>query len=369
MEIGPILGILSIPRAGTSPFGEGQNESFSEILAVAERMNCIAFVFSPFEISWEKNAVWGYRYNWKIQPHEWERHLFPLPRVIYNRIPNRTMENRDDIKNMLAMLRQKYGPRFFNPSFLDKWETHKILCNSKQTKKFLPETRKLHHPAIIDEMLIHYGSVYLKPTANSLGNDILKVSKRISGQYFFIHQSLNQQRRERLVSHYNEIISELPSSEETTEYLVQQAITLAEFEDRPFDLRLLVQKNHRGEWQKTGIAARVAGIGSITTHVFYGGTRFPAEKVLQKAARKYKFSFEKVKTQLKNIALLIPKAIEKAYGRSFGELEMDIGIDIKGNVWFLEANAKPFRFDEKLIRAKSLVRLIHYVRYLDALHW
>lgn len=364
MEIGPILGILSIPRANSNPFVGGQNESFTEILSIAQRMNCIAYVFSPLDIDWAKTAVWGYRYNQKLPSGEWERHPFPMPSVIYNRIPNRTMEKREDIRKVLNLLRYKYGPRFFNPFFLDKWETHKILCNNKQTASFLPETRKLEDPNIIAKMLNRYESVYLKPTANSLGNEIIKMYKTDDG-YHFIHQSLNHPLREGPVTSCSELVAGLPLAEDNAQYLVQQGITLAEFQARPFDLRLLVQKNRLGKWQRTGLAARIAGKGSITTHVFYGGTRFPAEEVIREAARYHGFSVESVKKQFKNIQSAIPRAIERAYNKFFGELEMDVGIDRQGKVWFFEANSKPFRFDEKIIRAKSLVRLIHYVRFLD----
>ncbi len=365
MNIGPILGILSIPRSNGIPFGGGQSESFTEILITAEKMNCIAFVFSPLDIDWSKNAVWGYRYNWKIQPGEWERDLFPLPSIIYNRIPNRTMENREVIKHILVLLKQKYGSRFFNPCFLDKWKTHAILCSNRQTLAFLPETVRLYNPKVIPEMLGRHGSVYLKPSANSLGNEICKVTKLGRGKFFFIHQSLNQQRREGLVSNCHELLAELPPINESSEYLVQQAISLAECEGQPFDLRLLIQKNRLGEWQRTGMAARIAGIGGITTHVFYGGIRYPAEKAIREAALNHGFSPEKIKKQLKKIELIFPEVIEQASGESFGELEMDLGIDRRGKVWFFEANSKPFRFDEKLIRAKSLVKLIRYVHYLD----
>jgi hypothetical protein len=126
-----------------------------------------------------------------------------------------------------------------------------------------------------------------------------------------------------------------------------------------------LQKDKTGQWKRTGLAARVAGKGSITTHCFYGGTRVPAEEAIKQAARNCGFSVTNAKKQLHHIQIIIPKYIEKAFNKPFGELEMDIGLDRMGKIWFFEANSKPFRFDEKLIRAKSLVRLIHYVSYLD----
>ncbi len=363
MKVGPILGILAFPRANANLFAVGQNESFPEILAVAEKMKCIAFVFSPFDIDWSKYAVWGYRYN--HPSYEWERHLYPLPGVIYNRIPNRTIENREDIRDVLISLKKLYGSRFFNPCFLDKWRTHQILFNDKETREFLPDTRKLGNPGIIHDMLERYGAVYLKPKANSLGNEILRVDRTEAGQYYFVHQTLNQERREGQVADCQQLLDQLPPVEDTGVYLVQQSVPLARCSGHPFDLRLLMQKNRRGLWQRTGLAARIAGTGSITTHLFYGGTRCQAGLALREASRTHRFSLQKVEKQLKKLELAVPAAIETYYGLPFGELEMDVGVDKKGKVWFFEANSKPFRFDEKLIRAKSLVRLMHYVHFLD----
>ncbi|WP_418790444.1 YheC/YheD family protein [Phosphitispora sp. TUW77] len=364
MQIGPLLGILTISRPGTTPFVGGQNESFTEILEVANQMNCVAFVFNPFEIDWSKKAVWGYRFNTKHNPGEWERQVYPLPSIIYNRIPNRTLENREDIILVLNNLRKKYGSRFFNPYFLDKWLTHKILFNDNKTKEFLPETHQLKGPSILSEMVSRHSSVYLKPKASSLGNDIYKINMTKNKMFRFIHQTLTQPPRKGFIRDCRDILRELPQNG-SFGYLVQQAVPLARFRNRPFDLRLLVQKDRTGKWRKTGTAARIAGEGSITTHVFYGGTRHPANTVIREAAQNHGFSYKNVKKQLKKIESLFPRTIENAYKQSFGELEMDIGIDEKGKVWFFEANSKPFRFDEKLLRAKSLVRLIHYVRYLD----
>ncbi len=362
MKIGPILGIMSTPRVQSSPIPSNQSESFAEVIKIAEHMGCTAFVFNPCEIDWAKNAVWGYYYNIKTEPDQWERHLFPLPDVIYNRIPNRTLEKREDIKHNLLIIKKRYGPRLFNPCFLDKWKTHAILSSNRQSRSFLPKTSRIINPGVIADMLENYKSVYLKPCGSSLGNDIFKVIKR-DGQFNYIHQTLNQTTQKGQVPDCTAIVSKLPA--DMDEYLVQQDVQLARYHGRPFDLRVLVQKNQCGLWRRTGVAARIAGEGSITTHVFYGGSRSNAQDVILTAAKNYNFSLVDVKKQLSKLQSIVPEAIEKGYGESFGELEMDVGINHKGKVWFLEANSKPFRFDEPLIRSKSLVRLIHYVRYLE----
>src|SRR5690606_16488500 len=42
------------------------------------------------------------------------------------------------------------------------------------------------------------------------------------------------------------------------QYIAQQGISLPRYQKRPFDLRVLVQKNGKGRWSITGIGARVA---------------------------------------------------------------------------------------------------------------
>lgn len=365
MEMWPILGILTLPKNSSPiPFSAGQNESFIEIMSVAEKMKCFTYVFSPLDIDWTKKATWGYIYNSKLQPGEWERLEFPLPSVIYNRIPNRTLENREDVRSAVKALRKIYGPKFFNPCFLDKWTVHRILSGNNNTKSFLPNTIMLNNLDTFMEMLNRHRSVYLKPCANSLGNEIIKVKKKDNNLHYF-YQSLNQPCREGTVGNCLDLLNKTIMDSKNNSYLIQQAIGLAKYNGNPFDLRFLIQKNKYGKWQKTGMAARIAGENSITTHVFYGGSRVPAETAIKHAAEKYGFELNKVKKQLKLMQTLIPQTIENAYKATFGELEMDIGVDRNGKVWFFEANSKPFKFDEKVIRAKSLVRLIDYVLYLN----
>jgi hypothetical protein len=150
--------------------------------------------------------------------------------------------------------------------------------------------------------------------------------------------------------------------ERIEEYIVQQGISLASFNQRPFDLRVLVQKDQKGEWGLTGIGARVAGKRSITTHVPRGGSIDEPEKLLTAT-----FGGD---TALRTIqlarlaALAIARQIEKASGHILGEMSMDLGVDSSGQIWFFEANSRPMKFDEPDIRKKSLERIIQYSQFL-----
>ena len=127
-------------------------------------------------------------------------------------------------------------------------------------------------------------------------------------------------------------------------------------------LRALVQKNQRGQWDISGIGARIAGSISITTHVPRGGSIEDPEKLLVGAFGQEEASKLLIKTR--NTALMIARQIERGSRRSLVEMSLDLGVDQEGNIWFFEANAKPMKFDEPDIRKRSLDRIFQYGHYL-----
>ena len=162
----------------------------------------------------------------------------------------------------------------------------------------------------------------------------------------------------RTLNHMRKKIKEHIGDED---YIVQQGIELASYKDRPFDLRILVQKNIQGKWSITGIGARVAGSLSITTHVPRRGSRrsqAPAHQCISSG------DGEKNIARVKKTALSIARQMERGSGRRHGEMSIDIGVDKSGHVSFFEANSKPMKFDEPEIRRKSLQKLIEYGYYL-----
>lgn len=146
------------------------------------------------------------------------------------------------------------------------------------------------------------------------------------------------------------------------EYIAQQGIELAKNHRRPFDLRVLVQKNRKGKWAVSGIGARVAGETSITTHVPRGGSIDDPRKLLIAAFGREMAS--RVLYRARKASLCIAKQIEQASGIMLGEMSMDLGVDHRSRIWFFEANSKPMKFDEPHIRKKSLERIIQYSIYL-----
>src|SRR5690606_13245491 len=143
-------------------------------------------------------------------------------------------------------------------------------------------------------------------------------------------------------------------------YLAQQAIRLAKVNGRPFDLRLLVQKEPSGQWRFTGGAARVAGPGQITTHVPRGGRRMPMDEALVTAFGDGAARI--LSARAAALAERAARAMEASLGRDFMEMSLDLGIDDRQRLWIFELNSKPLRFDERDIQRRWVRNLIYYVR-------
>ena len=120
--------------------------------------------------------------------------------------------------------------------------------------------------------------------------------------------------------------------------IVQQGIPLIRFEKRPVDFRVHSNKDSQGNWQVTAIAAKVAGSGSVTTHIKNGGS----VKTLRELFDDHKRA-EEIEQKLTTAAITLSKSIENHLDGIIAEIGFDFGLDKHDQVWMFEANSKPGR--------------------------
>lgn len=355
LRVGPVVGILTagLVVGGRVP---GNRQMFRYVLDACRKAGLIAYVFLADGVSWSQQAVTGYQWG----GGRWVSGRFPLPDVVYNRVPNRKLELSAAVSGLKHQLRQRQIS-YFNPRYLNKLDLHRILARVPAARSFLPWTGRVRHQADVDRALQRYGSVYLKPKDAFAGKGILRVSRGRSG--FDIRYRVNDRNRRKLCRTPAELQSGLRQLMGAGTYMVQQAIELARYRGRIFDVRLLAQKNGQGVWQVSGMGVRVASRGGITTHVPNGGYIAPITEVLPVV---FTDRAEQVEQRVRQLALTLAPLVEKGCGAPFGEMSMDIGIDRHGRPFFFEANSKPMKFDEDRIRAAGLRTLVEYMQYLAA---
>ncbi|GGG26576.1 YheC/YheD family endospore coat-associated protein [Paenibacillus abyssi] len=355
----PVLAILTIED--DLQFFRGNRTNFSDLLKTGKDFGFTAYVVTVKQLNLSKNRIKGFAYS--DETRTWYQRHFPLPDVIYNRIPMREDELHPSVKRKIDAIMKHPSIQLFNPSFFNKWSLFEWLRLSQTTKPFIPGTRRLVSQDGLGRMLRKHSFLYLKPVSGKAGVGIMTIE---------VQPEKNMPYRLKIQEHKKSITFRYPSMARLwakikkqscgEAYIAQQGITLAAYQNRQFDLRALVQKNRRGQWDITGIGARVAGTTSITTHVPRGGSIEDPEMLLV-----HVFGHDharKILVKVKNTALMIARQIERACGYQLGEMSMDLGIDTDGNVWFFEANSKPMKFDEPHIRKKSLERIYHYGLYL-----
>jgi hypothetical protein len=363
--LSPIFSVLLDPscvKGKTVKSKKGKMSVINKLASNLSSKGIIVTAIYPENIMENQQFIHGYIYQNNIENSEtWVKATFPYPKVVYNQISSRRWENLDVSQNAKRILINKMGKRFFNTCFLDKYKSYNLLTNDPKLNKYLLDICEYTH-SNLQAMIQKYNILYLKPIKNSLGNGIWRYSKLKDGRFVF-----QIKKNDKIISYtsknVNKLIDFFDNSIGNQKYLVQQGIHLLKYENRIFDIRALSQKNNKGHWSLTGAGARVAAPNAYMTHVPNGGEIMNLEMLLDSTIENKKYK-DKLQAQLQVMATIIPKTVESELGMSFGEMSMDIGINNDFQLYLIEVNAKPMRFDEIDIQHKSVNKLSQYISYL-----
>lgn len=354
IRLGPLVGILTNrDKNGIYPIGKN-GKIFKEMFYVAQKQGVFLFEFYPEGVNIKSKTIKGHSID---RLGRFYSATFPFPDVVYNRIRYRVIENSKDVKQVLKIFENNPAINVFNTRFLNKLEVYRVLKKNPATAEIIPETA-IYNTRNLKYFLGKYGSLYLKPIANSRGKGIIKLGIGMAGDYSVQHAA----------KAYSDYHSNLAQAHlkmkryglKPMRYLVQKAIPLATYKGRPFDLRVQVQKDALGKWMLTGVGARVAGPNRIVTHVPNGGTAKAFDAVINEAFKESSTINNDINKQLLRITSIVPEVLEKELKINLAILSMDIGIDNKGKLWLIEANSKPASFDEDAIRKVHTQTLIDY---------
>lgn len=214
---------------------------------------------------------------------------------------------------------------------MGKLGKYQFMKKYKKIHIFLPDTRKATLPNI-KIMLRSYRSVYLKPDEGTGGHGIYKIDK---GKNTFI---LRTGSNSRIFSSLHDLYTSIRSILFKDKYIVQEGIELLKHNNRPFDIRVMVQKNKKGILDVTGIIGRQAKRNKVVTNFHSGGTPLPIDTLLKSHLN------GKSRKQYIQIIERLGKDASTILGRSYRSKQafgVDIAIDHKMNPWVLEINTQP----------------------------
>ncbi|WP_257349466.1 YheC/YheD family protein [Pseudalkalibacillus decolorationis] len=334
LKIGPIVGIFTagFTSSNARPLKD-RSIMFAKMLVTARKMGSTAFVFGAHHIDWKAELIYGYTYK----NNQWIQQAYPFPDSIYDRLPNRKTESMNVSLETKLRFQEDYSIDWFNPGFFDKWNIHQLLTEAQTVQKNLPETHIDPDESIIGSLLNQYGSVYIKPTNGSLGIGIQHLFKRKDDTHYYCKFQTNSKNRLRRYTSLRRLLhKQFPNG--MSSYMAQRGIELISWNGKPIDFRIHTNRDRSGAWRVSAMAAKLAGDGSITTHVTNGGRVLSVQELFHEIGQP-----KSTVNDIHQIALEISDSLSNTIDGLIGEIGFDLGVDRAGHIWMFEANSKPGR--------------------------
>lgn len=333
--LGPILGVFtagftSIP---VHPIG-ARTKFFADVCKIAWKEGIFPIIFGLQHIQWTNGSIHGFTFH----EGRWEKIEVPFPNVIYDRLPNRKVENLEQIQNMKKRLEQEYLIPWYNPGFFDKLHIYNKLKISERTSIFLPKTVPFESVKHLQKMLDEFSSVYIKSKSGSLGKGIYQVIKNKSNEYYCRFRDEDEKNRLiKFTSLYSFVQHKFPKNKHKN-YIIQQAIPLLKSNGKKADFRVHTNKGIDGKWYVTAIGGKIVRETTATTHIASGGMVQTLEEMFPNSEIRLD-----TKKKLVQAALTLSQELDEQIQGNIAEIGFDLGIDEKGKVWMFEANSKPGR--------------------------
>jgi glutathione synthase/RimK-type ligase-like ATP-grasp enzyme len=372
MNVKKVIGIIvhkyKNPNISSVPYGE-QNNFFNELLIEAKKINLKLFIFQPKDINWKQKTIKTFN---KVNDRFAEEEI-PLPDVVYDRMFSRTLQEIEIFKEIHRKFNQLaipiIGSRKFIKLACNKWKFYQLLHKRKFFRPHLPKTF-LYEINIAKHLLKKRRAIILKPKYGGLGTGIISVIKKnfILPIYVIEYQTKNNgiHKKHKKNSFFLKTISPLIQKvwKRGSGYIVQEKLTVAQYQKRVFDLRVMIQKTKKG-WLVSGVGGRIAPPKGFLANIHAGGTIENGADIIKNV---FPNKSAVILKRIKKISVALADYLEKSTGPAI-EMGIDYILDKKGKIWIIEVNSKPSRFifsrkDMLRLRKKMILRPLLYMKWL-----
>jgi hypothetical protein len=265
----------------------------------------------------------------------YKRTKVPFPRVIHNRAMYFNKESNARVASLA-----KQGTIIFNQcNRYGKLHIHKLLMQEDELRPHLPGTCEATVRSI-KRMMSVYNALIIKPNSSSIGRGVMLLQRSETGGWRLTYPVNRQGGKLRILSFKQTLPLVLRRRIVNEAYLVQQRLPLATYKNRPFDLRVSVQRNGFGEWQITGIVGKVAAPNKFVTNVARGGSVYTLDELLREFPN---LNPREVRHNIELLSLHIAITLSRCLPE-MADLGLDIGITADGVPVFIECNGRDQRY-------------------------
>lgn len=206
------------------------------------------------------------------------------------------------------------------------------MRKGEELSSHLPETQRLNEESFWS-MIDKYGVVMIKPTRGYKGKGVIQISCIEEGRYEFhsLYKKYEVEGKNQAFEHINTHYCS------NKHYIVQQKIPLANINGCPFDVRVMTQRKKNSDtWEVTGTLAKVAADKFVITN--YPQKIIPLKEAIELSM--VGLEIKSIQSEIERICIITAEQLGTYYEDSclFG---FDIGLDLEGEIWMIEANLKP----------------------------
>jgi glutathione synthase/RimK-type ligase-like ATP-grasp enzyme len=315
--------------------------------------------FTPLDIDPATELVHGSKFN--HSNGKWENSVFDIPDYIYDRC----FYNQDSFSRkcepIVTWLKQRPGTTFLGYGLPNKWEVYEALIQESEVSPYLPDTTPIHTFTKLKRILMKENSIVLKPISGSQGNGIIHL-QLLKNEITLQTQKKGEDFHKSFTS-LVEFKTFMEKLLQETNFLCQPYLTMQKG-NKPFDIRILMQKDETGQWIEQGRGVRVGKENGLVSNLHNGGDVITFEELLKDFSPQIR---SVLLEEIESITKQTPTLLENKFGRLF-ELGLDIGITKEGAVWLLDINSKPGRKVISNTSPSKKIQLfqspINYARFL-----
>lgn len=301
--------------------------------------------FAPRSINWKSGVISGLR----LKNGYWEEGNYLFPKTVYNRCYPHGEETVLRLGDVLGA-----NTIFNSVTQFDKWDLYRYLAANETLLEHLPKTYAYTQGNSLGYLLQKRKEIILKPRRGFGGLGVLKINK-ISSDLFTISSHITKGPvpivGEKFALFF--LILLAPPAQ----FIAQQYIQSLERKGRKFDVRILMQKNLKGEWVVGGALSRISPAKSLLTNDYLRivDPLLVVEKPLL--------------TRLESLSRLTAKHLNQ-YFDNLGEIGVDFLIGRGQKPWILEVNGKPdkslfWQLGNKKMLERIYLNPLNYQRYLQ----
>ncbi|BBW97312.1 YheC/YheD family protein [Geobacillus sp. FSL W8-0032] len=340
MEKQPTMAVLTEIKDKNEQARFGSIHRFCEELEqYGSERGLFVYVTSP--------SLYLQRLGYQRSNGAWSKQDVPPANVIYNRLHSRSSEHSPAFAELLTRLAEEGGV-MFNRRFLHKWEVHGYIERHRHLRPYLPKTSLWNDPGELEAFLSAFPAVFLKPIHGSQGRGILRLERQNGG----IGLRRSTAAASATIDQPIDVFVSALWQQTTAPMIIQQGLELRSLDSRPVDFRFLCHRTRHNAWRVTSAVARAASPDQFVANLARGGELLAVNAVLQEWYPK-SVAFQQ-KQLLKEIALEAAAALALEADGMYGELGIDLAVDIHDHPWIIEVNSKPSKHVEMVPAAKTI---------------